>query len=189
VLDQALGLFDHHFGNLDVTGCRLVECRSNHLALHGAAHVGHFFRAFVDQENDQVAFRMVFFDRGSNILQQNRLAGARRRNDQGALALADRRNNIDHAAGPVFLGGVAAFHLHPLFRIKRGQVVEVDLLVGLFGLFEIDLRHVGQREVALIVLRGGDRALDRITCPDVRFFKHFGADIDVVRTGQVVRFR
>ena len=27
VLNKALGLLDHHLGNLHVTGCRLIECR------------------------------------------------------------------------------------------------------------------------------------------------------------------
>ena len=189
VLNQSFRLLDHHFGDLNVACRRLIEGRGNNFALHRAAHVGHFFRPLIDQQHDQVAFRMVLFDRSRNILQQHGLTRPRRRNDQGALALADRRHDIDNAARPVFLRGIAAFHLHPLFGIKRGQVIEVDFLAGLFRLLEIDLRHVGQRKIALIVLRRRDRALNRVTGPDIRLFKHFRADIDVIRAGQIVGFR
>src|SRR3546814_7954433 len=48
------------------------------------------FRTFVDQQDDQVDFRMIVADGMGDVLQQHRLAGARRRHDQGALALALR---------------------------------------------------------------------------------------------------
>ncbi len=65
--------------------------------LHRALHVGDFLRPLVDQKYDQVAFRMVGGDRMGDVLQQNRLTGARRCDDQPALALAERRHQIDDA--------------------------------------------------------------------------------------------
>jgi hypothetical protein len=44
MLDQALGLLNHHFGDLHVAHRRLVEGRGDNLALHRALHVGDFFR-------------------------------------------------------------------------------------------------------------------------------------------------
>src|SRR5262249_16770305 len=41
VLDQALGLFDHHFRDLNMARCRFVEGRGYDLALHRTLHVGH----------------------------------------------------------------------------------------------------------------------------------------------------
>ena len=102
VLDQALGLFDHHLGDLHVAGGGLVEGGTDHFALDRALHVGDFFRTLVDQQNDQSDFRMIGGDRVGDVLQQHRLTGARRRNDQTALALADRREQVHHAAGVVF---------------------------------------------------------------------------------------
>jgi len=49
VLDQALGLLDHHLGDLDVARRRLVKGGRHHLALHRALHVGHFLGPLVDQ--------------------------------------------------------------------------------------------------------------------------------------------
>ena len=57
VLDQPLGLFDHHLGHRHVPRRRLVEGRRNDLALHRALHVGDFLRPLVDQQHDQVALR------------------------------------------------------------------------------------------------------------------------------------
>src|SRR5215468_9855316 len=49
VLDEALGFFDHHLGDLHVTLRGLVERRGDDLAPHGPLHVGDFFRPLVDE--------------------------------------------------------------------------------------------------------------------------------------------
>ena len=90
VLDQALGLFDHHFRHLNVARRGFIEGRADHLALHGALHVRDFFRTLVNQQNDQHNFGMIGGDGVGDVLQQHRLAGARRSDDQTALAFADR---------------------------------------------------------------------------------------------------
>ena len=59
VLDQALGLLDHHLGDLHVALRRLVERRRDHLAVDRALHVGDFFRPLVDQQHDQVDLGMI----------------------------------------------------------------------------------------------------------------------------------
>ena len=186
MLDQALGLLDHHLGDLDVTYRRLVECRGHDLALHRALHVGHFFRTFIDQQNDQVAFRMVRGDRVGDVLQQHRLAGARLRHDQRTLALAERRYQIDDARRDVLAGRVVDLHLQPLGRIERRQIVEMDLVPDLFGIVEIDRIDLEQREIALALFRAADRPLDGIAglqreAPDLR-----RRDVDIVRSGQII---
>ena len=55
VLDQALGLLDHHLGHLHVAAGRLIEGRGHDLALHGARHLGHFLGPLVDEQHDEVA--------------------------------------------------------------------------------------------------------------------------------------
>ena len=77
MLDQALGLLDHHFGHLHMAGRRLVEGGRDHLADHGALHVGDFFRPFVNQQNDQVNAGVIGRNRLGDILQNDGLAGAR----------------------------------------------------------------------------------------------------------------
>ena len=60
-----------------------------------ALHVGDFLGPLVDQQDDQEHFGMVVGDRLGDVLQQHGLAGARRRDDQRALALALRRDDVD----------------------------------------------------------------------------------------------
>jgi hypothetical protein len=87
----------------DVAGGRFVEGRGDDLALDGAGHFGHFFRALVDQQHDQHDIRMVGGDGVGDVLQHHGLAGLRRSDQQAALAAADRRDHVDDAAGDVFL--------------------------------------------------------------------------------------
>ncbi len=54
VLDQPLGLLDHHLGDLHVPGRRLVERRADDLAAATEPlHVGHFLGPLVDQQHDE----------------------------------------------------------------------------------------------------------------------------------------
>ena len=101
VLDEALGFLDHHLGHLHVALRRLVEGRRDHLAVDRPLHVGDFFRPLVDQQHDQIHLGVIRRHRLRDALQQHRLAGARRRDDQAALPLADRRHQVHDAAGQV----------------------------------------------------------------------------------------
>ncbi len=189
MLDQALGLLDHHFGDLHVARGRLVEGRGHDLALHRALHVGDFFRALVDQQHDQIALGMIGGDRVRDVLQQHGLAGARRRNDQRALALADGRDDVDDARRQILPGRIFVFHLQPLVGIERRQVVEVDLVLGLFRILEIDGVDLEQREVALAVLGRADVAFDGVAGAQAEAADLRRRDIDVVGAGEIVRFR
>ena len=162
VLHQALGLFDHHLGDLHVPAGRLVEGRGDHLAAYRALHLGHFLRALVDEQHDEHDIRMVAGDGVGDVLQHHGLAGLGRRHHQTALALADRRNQIDHARRHVLARGVVALELHALLRVQRRQVLEQDLVLGLLGRLEVDLVDLEQREVALGFLGWADVALDGV---------------------------
>ena len=79
----------------------------------GAANIGHFLRPLVDQKDDQFHLRMIFHDGVGDVLKECRLAGARRSDDQTALALAERRHQIHDPRG-VTIG--RRFQLDPLVR-------------------------------------------------------------------------
>ena len=132
---------------------------------------------------------MIVRDRVGDVLQQHRLAGARRRHDQRALALADRRDDVDDARREVLLGRILVFHLQPLVRIERRQIVEIDLVAGLFGVFEIERIDLEQREVALAFLRAADVAVDGVAGAQAEAADLRGRDVDVVRAGQIIRLR
>ena len=97
MLDEALRLFDHHLGHLNMPRGRLVEGRGHDLSAHRALHVSHLLGPLIDEKHDEVAFRMIAGDRLGDVLQQHRLTRARGRDDEGALALADRRHDVDQA--------------------------------------------------------------------------------------------
>ncbi len=97
-LRQALGLLDDHFGDLHVACGRLVEGRGDDFAAHRALHLGHFLRPLVDQQHDQHDVRMIGGDRVRDVLHQHGLAALGARDQQAALALADRRNDVDQPA-------------------------------------------------------------------------------------------
>ena len=187
MLDEALRLLDHHLRDLDVARRRLVEGRGHHLALDRALHVRDFLRPLVDQENDQVALGVIGGDGVGDVLQQHRLAGARWRHDQRTLALADRRDDVDDPRRQILLGDVLVLHPQPLVGIERREVVEVDLVAGLFGVFEIDGAHLQKSEVALALLRAADFALDGIAGTQAEAADLGGRNINVVGAGEVVR--
>ena len=106
-LDLALGDLERHLGDVGVVLGRLVEGRGDDLALDAAAHVGDLLRSLADERDHEQDLRVVGADAVGDLLEQHRLAGLRRADDQGALALADRVDQVDRAAGSGSSGSVS----------------------------------------------------------------------------------
>ena len=189
VFDQPLGFLDHHLGDLDVTHRRFVEGRGDHLALHRALHVRDFLRTLVDQQHDQIALRMIGRDRVRDVLHQHGLAGARRRHDQRALALADRGDDVDNPCRKVLSGGVFELEPEALIRKQRRQIVEIDLVLRLFRIFEIQRVDLEQREIAFAFLRAADVAFDGVAGAKSEAADLRRRDVDIVRARQIVGIR
>ena len=122
-----------------------------------------------------------------DVLQQHGLAGARRRDDQGALALADRRDDVDDAGGEILLGRILDFELQPLVGIERRQIVEMDLVADFLRILEIDRIDLEQREIALAFLRAADQALDGVAGAQAEAADLRGRDVNIVGTGEIIR--
>ncbi len=180
---RRLRLFDHHFGDLNVSGGGLVECRRNYFALHRTLHVRHFFRALVDEQHDEHNFRMIRSDGVGQVLQQHGLAGTRRGDDQAALAFAHGRQQIHDSGAGIF---ARDFELQPLLRIKRSQVVEENLVARFFGRFEVNGFDLHQREVFFALMRRTNLAADGIAGLQIEFADLRRRHVNVVRTRQVV---
>jgi hypothetical protein len=90
-LDQALGPLDRQLGDRGVVVGRTVEGRGDDLALHRPLHVGDLLGALVDEHDHEVDLGVVGRDGVGDRLQDKRLAGLGRGDDEAALTLADRR--------------------------------------------------------------------------------------------------
>ncbi len=99
-------------------------------------HVGHFLGPLVDQEDDQVQLGVVLRDGGGHLLEQDRLARARGGDDQAALALADRGEQVHHPHAQRLGPG---FEVDGLVRVDRGQLVEASEAQILLGGLTFDL--------------------------------------------------
>jgi hypothetical protein len=75
----------------------------------------------------------------ADVLQHHRLARLRRRHEQPALALADRRDDVDHAAGDVLLGLDVALEHQRFVGEERRQVLEQDLVLRVLRRLAVDL--------------------------------------------------
>ena len=189
VLDKPLGFFDHHLGDLDVTHRRLVEGRGDDLSLHRTLHVGDFLRPLIDQQHDQVALGMIGCDRVRDVLHQHGLAGARRGDDQRTLALTDRSHDVDDPRREILPRRIFQLEAETLIGEQRREVVEIDLVLGFLGVFEIEGVDLEESEVALALLGTPDVTFDGITGAQTEAADLRGRDINVVRSWQVIRIR
>ena len=118
-------------------------------------------------------------------MQQHRLTGARRRDDQAALAFADRRQHVHHAARIVVPD---RFQLQTLVRIQRREVVEEDLVARFLGRFEVDRVNFDQREIAFAFFGRADLAGDGVAGAQIEPADLRRRDVDVIRSRQIVIF-
>ena len=181
-----LGLFDDHLGHLYMSRCRLIKSRADDLTFYRPLHVRYFFWALVDQKNYQGDFRMIRSDGISNGLQQHRLAGPRWSDDQAALSLAYRCQQVCDPTAGIF---VNRLHLDAFLRIERGQVIEENLVPCLFRRLEINRLDFHQGKIFFPFMRRTHVAADRIACLEIEFTDLRGRDVNVVRPREIVIVR
>src|ERR1043166_4578753 len=108
---------------------------------------------------------MIGGERLGDVLKDDGFARSGLRRYKRALAHAQRRDDVDDAASLVLDRGVIELKNEPSRRIERGQIVEMDLVLSGFGVFEIDRRDLQQRKIAFAVFGAADRPLYRIARP------------------------
>ena len=183
VLHEPFRLLDHHLGHLDVARRRFVEGGGDHLAGHAPLHVRHLFRPLVDQKDHQDDLLVVGRDAVGDVLQKDGLAGPGRGDDQAALPLADRGEEVHDPRGEVLR---IEFQIQFLLGVEGGQVVEEDLVARRLRALEVDLVHLEEGEVLLPLLGGPDLAGNRIPRPQTETADLRRGDVDVVRAREVV---
>jgi hypothetical protein len=124
--DEARRMVHDILGGPAMLGRLLVEGGTDHFdrrPAHLLAHVGDFLRPLVEEQDEEPALGMIAEDGVGDLLKQHGLAGARRGDDQAALPLADRRQQVDDTR--VQLGG-RGFQHQAAARVNRRQVGERD---------------------------------------------------------------
>ena len=126
---------------------------------------------------------MVRQDAVGDLLQEDGLAGPRRRDDHAALAEADGSDQVHDPHVDLVVVGLEP---DPTLGVQRGQVVEADFLAQLVGVFKVDGLDAQQGEVALVLLgrpdlAGNDRPGLQSEAADLA-----GRDINVVGAGEIV---
>ena len=105
MLHQAFGLFQDHFGHLDVALGRLIKGGTDDFGLDAALHVRHFFGALVDEQHDEHHLGVIHGDAVGQILEQHGFTGAGGGDDETALAHAHRRHQVHDPGRKVVRGG------------------------------------------------------------------------------------
>ncbi len=130
-LQMALGLLDHHAADAAVALGVVIVAGIDDLGgtvLPAAAfladdplHLRNFLGPLVDEQHHQEDLGMILANALGHLLEQDGLAGARRRDDEAALSLADGGEQIDDPRGHRAALGLEA----KLFRrVYDGQILE-----------------------------------------------------------------
>ena len=183
-LHQPFGLLEHHTRHLHVPVGGFVEGGADHLGLRATGlHVGDFFRPLVDEQDDERDLGMILDDRVGELLQQDRLATLGRGHDEGALSLAEGRDDVADA-GRDF--AVLPFEANALVGVLGRQVIESASQFRLLGVTTVDALHFEKREVPFPFLGRPDFAHHRVTGAEVEALDLGGGDVDVVGAVQVI---
>ena len=108
------------------------------------------------KQRDDVRVGMIDRNRVGDVFQQRRLAGFRRRDDQRALAFADRREQVDDARRQLRRTN---FEFKPLLRIDRRSFFEGATPFDRFGIEPVDLVDANQDRNIFRSLSDGERGL------------------------------
>ena len=128
-LGQALAAFDDELRETHMAFDITIEAAGDHFAIDGAAHVRDFLRPFVDQQHDQLDAGEVRCNAMADVLQQNRLTGPWRSDDQRTLTFAQRREQV-HNPGRHWLR--AGLQTEPGLGIDRRELIKrLDVLIFL----------------------------------------------------------
>ena len=101
------------------------------------------------------------------------------------MAFADGRDDVDDAAGDVFLALGVLFELHVLAWEQGGQVFKHHLVFVVLRQVVVDFVELGQCKVALAVFGDANFAFDHVARMQVETAHLAWADVNVVRAGGV----
>ena len=164
---------------------RFIERGRNHFcAFAGTFHVRHFFRAFVNQQDEQIRFRIIFENRVGDFLHQHRFACAWRRDNQAACAFANRADQIQNARAQFVR---RRFQDEPLVRKQRREIFKKRFFLRLVRVFTVHRLDFQQREKFFLFLRRTDLAGDQIAGLQIKPADLRRRNVNVFRARQVIK--
>ena len=166
--------------------CGAVEGGGDDLTLDNRAHVGDLFGTLVHQDDHEVHLGVVQLNSLGHLLDDHRLTGLGRRDDEATLALADGSDQVDNARR-VGLG--RGLHTQLLGGVNRGQLAELAARLRLLDRHAVDgvNAHEGVVLLALAFTLAGQAhgTGDRVTGAQTPAAHVAERHVDVVRAGQV----
>ena len=160
---------------------RLVEGRADDLALDAAAHVRDFLGPLADECDHEQDLGVVGADPVGDLLEEHRLAGLGRADDEGALALAQRVDQVDQPLAQVLR---VRFEIDQLVGMDRRQIGEDRAATGGVGVDPVDAVDPKHAPVLLGLARGAHGAGDAVTDAQTEAADLARADVDVLGAGQ-----
>jgi hypothetical protein len=181
---EALGAVEDHFGHLGVALRILVEGGAVDFGVYGTSEVSDFFGTFVDEENDEGGFWVVFDDGLRDIFQEDRLSCTRRRDDECALSFAERSYEIDGSRAD--RAGAWIFEDDPLVGMSRGQAVEVDGFAPFGGRDSLDGKDFFNGEKTLAIARSAEACFHLESGFETKGAVDVKGDLNILRDGAEV---
>ena len=125
MLYQTFRPLNHHLRHPLVVLRQFIKSRVNNLHIisrNGFPDIGHFLRALVNQQDDQVHIFIILQNRFGNVFQQCCLSGFRRGYDHASLPFSDWGNHIynPHGNSPAF-----ALHHQAFIRENRRHIFKI----------------------------------------------------------------
>ena len=126
MLNQPLSLFHHDLGDLCMPLGRFIKRGTDYFSTFDLPlPIRHFFRALINQQDNQQNLRMIVQDGTGNGLKQHGFPRPRSSHDEPALPPANGRGQF-HDPRAVLL--LVELDLNVLVGIERGQVVEQNFI-------------------------------------------------------------
>ena len=140
-----------------------------------ALEVGDLLGALVHEQNHELHLGMIFHDGLRHVVQQRGLAGARRGDDEAALAFADGRHEINDARGET-VGH--RLELHALERADGREIVECGPCLCVLRIGVVDLHDAVNLEAAAALARLG---LEPLSVAQAVLFHGLGRHKNIAR--------
>ena len=164
---------------------RLVEGGGDDLSIDGAGHVRDLLRALVDEQHHQVGFGMVGGNGIGHVLHEHGLTSLGLGDDQRALTLANRSEEIDDTRAQIGGGAVATEHVF-LIGEERREMLERHAVAHLGGHTPVDLVDARQREVFLAIVGRAHMTLHHVARLETKVLDLLDGDIDIVGGRKII---